>query len=372
MFWAYNVPMPKRRSRGEGTIYQRADGLWCGQITLPDNKRLTKYNKSQKIVRDWLTEQRQAVHTSTWSHPGNITVAEFVNRWVTDVAAHRVRPATLDAYQRRLTHHIIPFIGKIKLSALRPDQLQKMYSDLVSKEGYAPGTVLISHSVLHQALAQAVEWNLIGKNPAGLVHPPRSRSSNRNLIGLPDLQRVIDTGKNSWLGPLVALAVSTGLRRGELIGLHWTDVHLDDAYLEVKQAVVHIVHKATVLADPKSKSSIRRVTLPASTVQALRQWHEVGATSDLLFPNTHGGLLHPNTVNAVWGKTLADLGIPHVVFHSLRHLSATLLMEAGVSAKVVQERLGHSSIAITLGIYSHVTPSLERSAADVLDQAMHH
>jgi integrase len=296
-------------------------------------------------------------------------VSEFVDRWVTDVATQRVRPATLDAYQRRLEHHIVPFIGKMKLSALRPDHLQKLYADLV-RDGYAPGTVLISHSVLHQALDQAVAWNLISRNPAGLVHPPRSRTTKRDLIALSDLQRVIDYGQNSWLGPLVTLAATTGLRRGELIGLRWNDIHLDEAYLEVKQAVVHIIHKETVLADPKSKSSIRRVTLPAMTVEALRRWQSVGATSPFVFPNNRGHLLHPNTVNSVWGRALKALNIPHVVFHSLRHLSATLLMEAGVSAKVVQERLGHSSISITLGIYSHVTPRLERAAADILDQAL--
>jgi len=166
--------MPKRRAKGEGTIYQRADGSWAGQITLPNGKRSTKYGKTQGVVRDWLTEQRGAISAGSWTSTTDTKLGDFLTAYLRDVVANQVRLGTAKGYTQVAESHIIPTLGNIRLTNLRPEHLQRLYTEKIDA-GLAPGTVLIVHNVLRQTLKQAVEWGLIPRNVASLVHPPRRR-----------------------------------------------------------------------------------------------------------------------------------------------------------------------------------------------------
>lgn len=358
--------MPKRRSRGEGTIYQRPDGLWCAQITLPDGKRKTHYNKVQKVVRDWLTEQRQSVSSGDWSNSADMTLGAFLERYLADTAAKRVRPQTLLSYEQAARIHIIPALGKMKLAALQPQHIQQFYSGLT----LAPGSVNIIHGVLRQALKQAEAWNMIGRSPMPYVRPPKAKGVRHvRMLTEEEYQTVLQAWAGHWMRTATILSQTTGMRRGEIVGLHWPEVDLENKFIHVRYGVV-LVGRETVLAEPKTEKANRKISLPQKAIDALIEHKRIQTKpGDLLFPSRTGGLTNPETVTTLWGNLMEKLGLQGATFHGLRHLHGTILMEAGISAKVVQERLGHATVGVTLGIYSHVTPKLERAAADVIDQS---
>jgi integrase len=360
--------MPKRRSRGEGTLYQRPDGLWCGQIVLPDGKRKTKYHATQKVVRDWLSEQRRLVANGVWASGSDQLFGDFLERYFQDTVAARVRPQTLANYRRSARNQILPTLAKIKLSALRPEHLQSLYANL-SRSGLNSGTILIAHGVIRQALQQAMAWGLILRNPATLVRPPTWHSTPPRMLSPQELQKVLDATEGKWLHTLIVLAFTTGLRRGELLALKWDDIDLEKGTLHVHQGVV-TVGTDTHLTEPKTRLGTRRVTLPQMAIDELKHYHAtIARSNELLFPNRHGGLTDPDVVSTMWPDLMDKLGIERVTFHSLRHLHSTVLLEAGVSIKVLQERLGHAAASVALNTYSHVTTPMEKEAADVIDRS---
>jgi integrase len=152
--------MPKRRAKGEGTIFHRADGGWAAQITLPNGKRLTKYGKSQALVRDWLTAQRTSIKVGSWTETTDTRLGDFPTAYLRDVVANQVRPGTLDSYTQVAGKHILPELGKMRLTTMRPEHLQRFYTSLMDA-GLAAGSVLIVHGVLHQTLQQAMEWGIV-------------------------------------------------------------------------------------------------------------------------------------------------------------------------------------------------------------------
>lgn len=359
--------MAKRRSQGEGTIYQRKDGRWSAQVTLPDGKRKTKYGKTQKEVRDWLAQQQGLIRAGTWTATDRTKLGEFMERYFDEIASKQVRPSTLVSY-RTAAKHILPTLGNLKLSALRPEHLQRLYADKI-EEGLAPGTVGIIHGVLHQVLKQAAEWGVVTRNVAGLAHPPRGRHPEPVLLTGQQLAHLMAVTRKTWLYPLIYLAVATGLRRGELLGLRWSDVDVANKSLRVAQMVGY-ENNRLAMTEPKTLRSRRTVTLDDGVLAMLAEWKEQARPGELVFLNQFGTPRSPHFLNESWRNLLKKEGLPQARFHSLRHLHATLLLEAGVSAKVVSERLGHTNISITLDLYSHVTPTLQRQAAETIGKAM--
>lgn len=359
--------MPKRRSSGEGTIYKRKDGSWSAQITLPDGKRKTKYGKTQGAMRDWLATQQTQVRAGTWTATDNTRLGEFMERWLDEVAAKQVRPSTLHSY-RGAARHATATLGEVKLGALKPEHLQKLYNQKID-DGLSAGTVQIIHGVLHQALKQAAEWGVVARNVAALAHPPRGRHPEPILLTEAQLRDLLRICRKRWLYPLVYLAAATGLRRGELLALAWADVDWEKKTLHVARIVAYEGGRV-VVAEPKTMRSRRAVTLPDEALAVLKEWKEQGEGGEWVFPSHNGTVRAPWGLNAAWRTLLRQGGLGHVRFHSLRHLHATWLLEAGVSPKVVSERLGHTNISITLDLYSHVTASLQQQAAETIGKVM--
>jgi len=364
--------MPKRRAKGEGTIYQRADGRWSGQITLPNGKRRTKYGKTQGEVRDWLTAQRGSIRTGAWSADTGTRLDEFLRNYLHDVVANQVRAGTMENYTRVAEIHLIPAFGNMRLTDLRPEHLQRLYTEKVAA-GLAPGSVLIIHNVIHQTLKQAEEWGIVPRNVAGLVHPPHRRAAVPTILSIEQLDLVLTHTKNSqrgrWLYVAIYLAVSTGLRRGEILGLRWADIDFDQRSLRVARIASQLASREMVVAEPKTKSSRRLLTLDDATITVLRE-HRAKTPGDVVFPTPEGSYRDPDTLYEGWSRALKAVGVPHVKFHALRHMHATLLLEQSISPKVVSERLGHANVAITLQTYSHVSSKLEHAAANAIGQAM--
>jgi len=366
----------KRRSRGEGSLYKRKDGLWCAQITLPNGKRKTKYAKSQKEVREWLDAQKNTVHHGMWTDTDSLTVGVFLNRYLEDVVAHNLRPKTQESYFGLTRLHILPELGRIKLVSLRPDHLQALYS-LKAKEGYSKRTIQYIHSILHKALDQAVRWGLLHRNVCEVVQAPRPIKKPMEILTQGQVNKLLEVTRPDPLHALWVTAVTTGMRKEELAGLRWIDVDFKSKTIQVQQVALTVYQKGVIISEPKTPESRRTIELSKQTIDALKQHKDkqdkIRATAkewtsnDLVFCSKGGRPIGSRNLLKYFQNSLEKAELPKVSFHSLRHFHATMLLVAGVHPKVVQERLGHSRIDITLDLYSHVIPGIQKTAADVID-----
>jgi integrase len=308
------------------------------------------------------------------------TVEVFLLGWLAHVRG-RVRRVTYEGYEVLVRRHALPTLGALELVALRPLQLQDLYRDLLSgAEGRRPlaaGTVLNLHLVLTQALGQAVRWQLLAANPAAGAQPPRRRRAPPLVADPALVERLLGATAGTIYELPCALAVATGLRRGELLALRWSDLSPDHRQARVVRSL-QPTQQGLVFEEPKTSRSRRTVILPdflqrylsaqqqrqaERRLAAGRHWREF----DLLVERGDGSPLNPDTLSTGWARFLRRQGLPRVRFHDLRHAHATLLLLQGVHPKIVSERLGHASIGITLDTYSHVLPSMQGEAASAFD-----
>jgi|SRR5579859_607974 len=356
--------MSKRRSRGEGTIYQRKDGLWLGQITFPDGKRKSKYAKTQKEARDWLHEQRQSVRTQSWTSDETLTVTEFLERYLTDVAAPTVRPRTLESYTWLVKNHIEPPLGSVRLTRLTPQRVQAFYAEKL-KAGLSPTTVNHIHNVLHRCLEQAVRWGLVPRNVTDLVDAPQFKRKAPTVWTVEQARVFLEAARSHRLYALYVLAIYTGMRQGELLGLQLDDVDWATGTINVQHSLQTLRSKAQLLSTPKTEKSRRRITLPAPARAALEEHTRVlKRKQGYVFVSLVDTPLLPHSVIDAFKRIIKQAGLPEIRFHDLRHTCATLHLLAGTNPKVVQDLLGHSTITLTLDTYSHILPGIQEDAAE--------
>lgn len=303
------------------------------------------------------------------------TVGEYLTDWLTHMAT-RVRPKTLEGYEALIRRHAIPALGSFPLQTLHPLRLQRLYAELMGRGALAAGTVLNLHLVLTQALGQAQRWGLIVTNPAASAQPPRPQ--RREPI-VPDqylASRLLREVEGTWLALPTVLAMATGMRRGEVLGLRWSDLDADFRVAHVRRSL-QVVRGKLVIAEPKTRRSRRSVPLPrmvrphllaqrqsqAKRKNSLKEWTDF----DLVIDRGDGHPVNPGTLSAGWHRFCRLRGLPAVRFHDLRHGHATLMLLQGVHPKVVSERLGHASVGITLDTYSHVLPSMQAEAVRAFD-----
>jgi integrase len=367
----------KRRGAGEGSIFQRKDGRWACSVSLGcdargKRRRKTVYGKTQAEVQEKLEKLRQEPTIGLAHYAVKLTVGMFLIRWLEDTAKQTVRQTTYACYESTIRLHIVPEIGHIRLSSLTPMHLQDLYARKLD-EGLSPRSVQIIHAVLHRALKQAHRWGMVSHNTAAAVDRPRAPKKQMHYLTPSEVSRFWHVAAGNRFYALYVLAVTTGMRQGELLGLQWIDVDLAQALLTVRRSLTNI--KGTIaLGEPKSAAGSRYIALPQIAVRALdehreRMLAEGLASSPWVFCDTVGGPIHrQNLVRRSFKPLLQKAGLPDIRFHDLRHTAATLLLFQGVHPKVVQEILGHSQISVTLDTYSHVLPALHRDAADKLDQ----
>jgi integrase len=371
--------MTMRRGHGEGNIKQRADGLWEARISLPGGKRKSLYGKTRREAQDKLRAALRDVDAGLDLAAGPQTVGQFLDRWLADVVRATVRPKTHHSYSQLVRLHIKPTLGQYQLAKLTPQHVQAMLT-AKSASGLSPRTVQYIRAVLRRALGQALKWGLVGRNVATLVDPPRSVIRPVAPLSAKQARAFIAATKEDRLGPLFTVAITTGLRQGELFGLRWQDVDLASGTLRVRHAMQRIDGKPT-LVEPKTDKSRRTASLAASAVDALKaqrirqleerllageRWHDWG----LVFTSSIGTPLEPSNVSGRLHKHLADAGLPRQRFHDLRHCCASLLLSQHIPPRVVMDVLGHSQISLTMNTYSHVMPAMLRDAANALDAAL--
>ena len=334
-----------------------------------------------------LTELLREMDTGAFVLPTKRTLGEFLESWLEEYARPNLAPTTVEGYEHIVHQQLAPALGHIALAQLKPEHIQR-YLAAKQKDGRQDGKGGLSvqtvrhHSMcLHGALATACKWGLLSRNPADSVTPPRSQAPEWHTLGEDDIQRLLAEAKSTSYFALFHLALFTGLRRSELLALRWADVNLPLCQLYVTRTLHCMAGRQFVYRQPKTAKGRRMVALAPSTALVLadhrRQQQELRAAlgaelrdDDLLFADVEGRPLRPDTVTHAWVKIVRRLGLGPVRLHDARHTHASLLLKTGTHPKVVQERLGHSSVQMTIDLYSHIAPGLQEAAAAQFDRLL--
>ena len=306
-----------------------------------------------------------------------LSTEAFLEDWLQSIV-HSVRPRTWHRYAEYVRLHVIPTLGRTTLHLLSPREIQALYSSKIS-QGLSPRSVLHLHRVLHRALGQAQRWGVVDENAAALVDPPRPEPRDMRALSPEEVRRFLAAASGSRLEALYILAVTTGMRQGELLGLRWRDVNLEARSIRVTGSLQYVPGFGLRVSAPKTARSRRHVLLSEYAASALvlhrrRQNAEQADVpkwqdNDLVFPNRLGRAMYAtNLLDRSFACLLEHAGLPRVRFHDLRHTAATLLLGQGVHPKVVSEMLGHTNTAITLDLYSHATPTMQEAAAGAFDR----
>ncbi len=340
---------------------------------------------TKKDAEKKLAELLHQLDTGAFMKPGKTTLKDFLERWLDDYARPNLAPRTVEGYESIVRQHLIPKLGHIPLTQLRPEHIQKYYSECLASGrcsdhgGLNPLTVRHHHMVLHRSLNIAMKWGLINRNPADAIDPPHFQRAEIQIMGEDDIQRFLEAAKSTPYFALFYLALFTGMRRSELLALRWSDVDLLLGQISVSRSLHRLHNKTIVFRAPKSAKGRRTVALSPSAIFVLREHRKVQemltrisgtgfSESGLVFSSPTGESLLPDTVSQAWRKLASRLGLGGVRLHDARHSHASLLLKQGVHPKVVQERLGHATIQTTLDIYSHVSPGMQESAALRFDE----
>lgn len=361
-----------KKANGEGSIAQMENGRWRVRVMI-DGKRHSAYATTRKEAQAKYREFHSNADHGLVPSPEKLTLEQHIARWLADVVAHSVRASTRKNYGDLTRLYVLPTLGKVKLVQLQPGHVQQLYGALIDR-GLAPKTVRNVHAALRRSLKQAVDWNLCPRNVATLTQPPRIPRKEVEVLNPEQVRTLLTSVRGGRWEPLIATALATGMRFGELLGLRWGDLDLTRASVRVQRQI----GQNGQVSEPKTAKGRRTIDLPASSVALLKEYKrqqneerlQVGPEwqhNDLVFCTHQGKPLIQRNVLRAFKQTLAAAGLPDLSFHALRHTAATLLLLQGVHPKVVQERLGHSNISMTLDTYSHLIPSMGRAAADQLD-----
>jgi integrase len=376
--------MSRKRGNGEGSIYRRKDGRWVGQYTVytaKGPKYRYIYGKTRAAVAEKLAKAIAARGSGCAFDAGNLTVGEYLERWLADSLRGTVRASTCERHEINVRVHINPALGSVRLKGLTPAHVRGLHREKLDS-GLAPATVRKIHSTLHKALSQAVADGLLPRNAAD-VEAPRPAPKEMRPLSEKEANTFLQVARTSGdrFEALYVLAITTGLRRGELLGLRWDDVDLERGTLRVGRSLVREGGRHTV-GETKTRRGRRQVNLTPRTLSALeahrtRQLEEKMRLAEtyedrgLVFSTTVGTPVNPeNLVNRSFKPLLKKAGLPKIRFHNLRHTCATLLLGRGVHPKFVQELLGHATIAMTLDTYSHYLPSMGDQAAGAMGDAL--
>jgi integrase len=362
--------MARRRSRGEGSIFfWKQKGLWVSRLILPDGTPVVKYGKLQKDVREHHLNTLNQIRSGVLPKNEAITVADFMAYYMENVGKNILRPRTLEMYSSFIKVHINPSLGKLRLKDLQPHHLQSFYTKKL-ESGLSKRSVQLLHSTLRRALKQAVMWGMVPRNVCSLVQAPSPEKKAPAFYTREQLLTLLEAVKDDRFSLVYKLLIYGGFREGEVLGIHVEDCDLVNRVVNVRHAIITL-KGGLVVGEPKTKTSRRAVTLPKAVFEDLEKHiNQLKRNQGLIFTTRSGKPISPRNFIRHFKSTIEAAGLPELTVHGIRHSHASLLLASGVNPKVVQERLGHASISLTLDTYSHVIPSLQEEAAQKLDKIM--
>ena len=380
--------MAKKRANGEGNIHKRADGRWEGRYTAgyhPETgKRIIKnvLGKTQAECKAKLKKAIEESHALDVGRADEYTVAAWLRTWFDLYAKPHIRPSTMNYYHRNIEQHIIPAIGDIPLNKLTTRDLQKFYNDLQSngrlrkvqkkeKPGLSNSTVRGIHMMLHNALDRAVKERLILRNPTEDCIAPKVQKIEMQILPPEHIKDYLDAADRRGLLPMFYLELVTGLRKGEITALLWSDLDIQNKTISVSKQYVKNPNGELTLSRPKTETSVRKVSIPQEAVDLLIAEHGKHPENPYMFPSpATGEMYYPDSIVNLHKKILKDAGLPHIRFHDLRHTFATLALQNGVDVKTVSSMLGHYDAGFTLRTYTHATRQKQDEAAQTMGSFM--
>jgi len=351
-------------------------------------RRATKYinfRGAKRQAEKELTRLLAAADKGEFVDRSRMTVDEFLNRWEKDWAEANLSPKTLERTSELVRKHIRPHLGALPVQKLKPATIAELYARLArdgrgQRGGLSASTIRHVHRLLHRALGHAVAWGLLVTNPVASVKPPRQVDVELEILGEDQVQKLLLKLRDDPLFLLVATALATGMRRGELLALRWSDIDLESARVRVERSIEQ-TRKGLRFKPPKTRHGRQRISFPASLVAELRShWKRqqeqrlalgLGKSADdaLVFAGPDGSPMSPLSVTKQWATLAERFGVPRVTLHGLRHTHASQLIASGIDVLTVARRLGHGSPAVTLNIYGHLFSNTDDKAAEVMEAA---
>ena len=374
--------MSKRRPSGDGMVRKREDGRWEGRIVVGHKENGDSifryiYAGTQKELTEMLHQNIDAYQGVDLTEQSKITLSEWLERWLEQMPA-TLRPGTLEHYRKDMENHVIPHLGRKTLTQITAADLRKLYDKLKKNgqirirpgqgRGLSGATVRNIHATLHHALRSAVEQGLIPANPADEVEPPKVVRQPMNILNEEQLDTFMITIQADpvW-HDFFYTELTTGLRRGEICGLMWTDFDERSGTLKISRTLHKEKGGRLVAGDTKTYAGTRKIVLPPSTAELLRT-RKKKSFSPWIFhhPLRPEAPIDPNSAYLQLKKFLADAGLPNIRFHDLRHTFSTHALASGVDAKTLSGILGHTKASFTLDAYTHTTGDMQQRAADLV------
>ena len=380
--------MAKKRANGEGSIRKRSDGRWEGRYTAgyhsETGKRIIKnvLGKTQAECKAKLSAALESVKGIDVSRADEYTVATWLRSWYDIYAKPNIRVATADRYHLMVEQYTIPRIGNIKLTKLTAHDLQKLYKELMEngridrKSGHgnprlSSTTVRSLHLMLHNALDRAVKEKLILSNPTENCIIPKIEKQEMKILHPDHISAYLNTAERRNALPMFYLELVSGLRKGELVALQWSDLDEANCTISVSKQASWDTEHQLILSRPKTGNSIREVSIPQDAVELLKQEHAKHPDNPWMFPSGRTGeMYHPDSVVTLHKRILKDAGLEHIRFHDLRHTFATMALQNGVDVKTVSSMLGHYDAGFTLRTYTHATRQKQDEASQTMGSFM--
>ena len=379
--------MAKRRPSGDGMVRKRDDGRWEGRIVVGhknNGEPIYRYvlAKTQSELTQKLHDKIEMYRDADLSEDCNMTLGEWLDKWINEFIIFSVRPSTITSYQALIENQIKPYLGKRPLSTLTTNEIQKFYNTLKKQGRVHPdrihGTELAdsmirkTHMVLHEALGMAVQQRLLINNPTIGTTIPKNNYKDKQILNNEQLNRFMEIIKNDerWYD-FFYTEITTGLRKGEICGLRWEDFDEQDGKLKIQRSVGRIKDGVLPVGETKTETGTREILLPPSTVELLRK-RKGNAISDWIFPNWHNPEepMNPQSAYTRLKILLKKAELPLIRFHDLRHTFATHAIAGGVDAKTLSGILGHTNASFTLDTYTHVTTDMQKNAAKIVGNFM--
>ena len=377
--------MPKRRANGEGNIRKRKDGRWEGRYTVGHDPETGKaiiknvLGKTQAEVKEKLKRAIEENVGIDYGRAKTYTVGSWLEVWMENYAKVKLRPSTFKTSQGFLSNHIKPQIGSIPLDKLTTIHIQRFYNNLqksgrvqrknfpeLKDKSLSPRVVRGVHTLLRNCLEQAVAERLILSNPAQGCKLPQLEKKEMKILPQEKIGLYLAEAEKRGLLAAFYLELTTGLRRGELLALQWTDLDAESKTLAITKQVNRI-NGELVVSPPKTRNSVRTLALPQQAVNLLVAEHKKHPRNPYLFPSPKTGTMYdPDAFRRTHDKILKAIGAEHIRFHDLRHTFATLSLKSGVDVKTLSGALGHYSAGFTLNTYTHATAQMKQDAADTI------